>query len=127
MTDKEVCKLLTTTLSFQEQVNFSKLNIPFLKKITKKHYEIYLDSADKALGYIYILDNVIKLEYSSELLLEEYIIIHDIITRLSEENSVVVDDSRSFLGYLSDGEPAFIITNWKSWINHINNSMKNCL
>jgi hypothetical protein len=125
--DKEVCKLLITTLSFQDQVNCSILSTPFFKKRTKTHYEIYLESADKSLGNVYILDKVVKLEYSSELLLEEYIIIHDIISRIREENTVLLDDSKSFLGYLQDGEPAYIITNWKPWINHINNSMKSCL
>jgi hypothetical protein len=116
-----------TTLSFQEAVNFSKLNTPFFKKRTNTHYEIYLESADKTLGNVYILENIVKLDYSSELLLEEYIIIHDIITQLQEDNAVIVDDSKSFLGYLQNGEPAYIVTNWKSWINHINSSMKNCL
>jgi hypothetical protein len=101
--------------------------LPFLKKRSDHQYEIFLDSSDKALGYVHIGKNEVKLEYSSELLLEEYIIIHDIISRLREGNDVVVDDSKSFLGYLSDGEPAYMIKNWEPWIEYLQSSMKNCL
>jgi hypothetical protein len=86
-----------------------------------------LEKVDKLLGTIQVSDNVVTFEYSSELLLEEYIIIHDVISRLIEGNDVKIDDSKSFLGYLSDGEPAYIKTNWDLWINHINASMKKCL
>ncbi|NWQ44425.1 hypothetical protein MLOOGBEN_27430 [Bacillus sp. EB106-08-02-XG196] len=124
---KEVCRLLTTTLTFHIEVDFAKYDLPFLKKRSDSHYEIYLDNSDKALGDVHIAKNGVKLEYSSELLLEEYIIIHDLISRLREGNDVVVDDSKSFLGYLSDGEPAYMIKNWEPWIEYLQSSMKNCL
>ncbi|TDL66716.1 hypothetical protein E2R56_21920 [Rhodococcus qingshengii] len=60
-------------------------------------------------------------------MLEEYIIIHDLISRLREGKDVVVDDSKSFLGYLSDGEPVYMINNWEPWIEYLQSSMKNCL
>ena len=101
--------------------------MPFLKKRSDSHYEIYLDNSDKALGDVHIANNGVMLEYSSDLLLEEYIIIHDLISRLREGNDVVVDDSKSFLGYLSDGEPAYMIKNWEPWIEYLQSSMKNCL
>jgi len=101
--------------------------MPFLKKRTDCHYEIYLDNTDKVLGDVLIDNKRVMLEYSSELLLEEYIIIHDIISRLREGNDVTVDDSKSFLGYLSNGEPAYMITNWEPWIQYLQSSMKNCL
>ena len=101
--------------------------MPFLKKRTESHYEIYLENSDKTLGDIHIHHNGVTLEYSSELLLEEYIIIHDLISRLREGNDVIVDDSKSFLGYLSNGEPVYIVNNWEPWIEYLQSSMKNCL
>lgn len=119
--------MLSTTLTFDQQVDLSTFNSPFIKRRKNGYFEIYLDNADKLLGNIQILDTVLTIEYSSELLLEEYIIIHDVISLLIEGTDVKVDDTKSFLGYLSDGEPAYIKTNWDLWINHINASMKKCL
>jgi hypothetical protein len=98
--------------------------LPFLKKRTDSHYEIYLENS---LGDVYIDHNGVSFVYSSELLLEEYIIIHDLISRLREGNDVIIDDSRSFLGYLSNGEPVYMIKNWEPWIEYLQSSMKNCL
>lgn len=104
-----------------------KYDLPFLKKRTTSHFEIYLENSDKSLGDVHIENNGIKLVYSSELLLEEYIIIHDIINRLRKGNDVTVDDSKSFLGYLSNGESVYIVKNWEPWIEYLQSSMKNCL
>jgi hypothetical protein len=125
--EKEGCRLLTTTLTFHKEVDLAKYDLPFLKKRSENHYEIYLENSYKTLGDVHIDHNGVKLEYSSELLLEEYIIIHDLISRLREGKDVVVDDSKSFLGYLSDGEPAYMIKNWEPWIEYLQSSMKNCL
>lgn len=119
--------MLSTTLTFNRKVDLAKFDLPFLKKRSDSHYEIYLDNSDKGLGNIHINNISIKLEYSSELLLEEYIIIHDIISRLKNENDVIIDDSSSFLGYLSNGEPVYMIKNWEPWIEYLQSSMKNCL
>ncbi|MFS0779189.1 hypothetical protein ABC255_24735 [Neobacillus sp. 3P2-tot-E-2] len=124
---KGVYRLLTTTLTFHKEVDLAKYDLPFLKKRTEGHYEIYLENSDKTLGDVHIDHNGVTLEYSSELLLEEYIIIHDLISRLRERNDVIVDDSKSFLGYLSNGEPVYIVNNWEPWIEYLQSSMKNCL
>jgi hypothetical protein len=63
--------------------------------------------------------------YSSELLLEEFMIIHDVISYFNKQNDDV-DDSKSFLGYLPNGESAYIIRNWKPWLEYIQKSMKYC-
>lgn len=127
MNIKEGHPLLSTTLTFPENVNLAKLDLPFIKQVTDRHFQIFLDSADKSLADITMNNTVVTIEYSSELLLEEYIIIHNIISKIQAENSAVIDDTNSFLGYLASGEAAYIITNWDPWINHLNNSMKNCL
>ncbi|MGX6444704.1 hypothetical protein ACWM35_15960 [Neobacillus sp. K501] len=119
--------MLSTTLTFQQNVNLAKLNLPFIKKVNERHFQIFLDSAEKVIADIKLDDNIFTFSYSSELLLEEYVIIHDIIARLQKDNSVNIDDQKSFLGYLSNGEPAFIVTNWDNWMEYIQDSMKNCL
>jgi hypothetical protein len=119
--------MLSTTLTFDQPIEISTSISPFLKKKSQSHFQIYLEKIDKFIAHIKMNKNVVTLEYSSELLLEEYIIIHNLISQLREMGAVEIDDSRSFLGYLADGEPAFIVTNWRPWLNHINNSMKNCL
>lgn len=119
--------MLSTTLIFQQNVTLDKLNLPFIKQKNKTHYQIFLDSTNKEIAEIEINDHVFTFNYSSDLLLEEYVIIHDIIARLQREYSVIVNDRNSFLGYLSTGEPAFIVTNWDNWMEYIQGSMKNCL
>ncbi|MEW9052567.1 MAG: hypothetical protein AB2392_15505 [Neobacillus sp.] len=119
--------MLSTTVTFDQPIEISTSISPFLKKKSQGHFQIYLEKIDKLIAEIKMNKNVVTLEYSSELLLEEYIIIHNLISQLREMGAVEIDDSRSFLGYLADGEPAFIVTNWRPWLTHINNSMKNCL
>jgi hypothetical protein len=94
--------------------------------VQEDHYQIYLPSKDEVIGKITLTQNEMLIIYSSELLLEEFIIIHDVISRLIEEENLLVDDSQSFLGYLPNGEPAYMIRNWKPWIEYIQQSMKNC-
>ena len=124
---KGVYRLLTTTITFHKEVNLTKFGLPFLKKRTDSHYEIYLENSDKVLGDVHIDNMGVTINYSSELLLEEYIIFHDLISRLREGFDVIVDDSKSFLGYLSNGEPVYMINNWEPRIEYLQSSMKNCL
>jgi uncharacterized protein (UPF0297 family) len=78
------------------------------------------------IGDIHLSQNKMTISYSSELLLEEYMIIHDVISNLKNKHTEVIDDSNSFLGYLPNGEPAYIMKNWDSWLSYIHQSMKNC-
>jgi hypothetical protein len=116
--------LLSTTITYEETVNSSIMTSPFIRKISASHYQIHLSSTDKVIGNIHVSDNVVTIQYSSELLLEEFIIIHDVISHLKKES--IIDDSKSFLGYLPNGDSAYIIRNWKSWLDYIQSSMKYC-
>ena len=118
--------MLSTTITFKKSFDGSILDTPYIKKNKDHFYEIFLSTADKAIGTITIAKNEIFIEYSSELMLAEYIIIHDIIMQLQKSVDGVVDDSNSFLGYLPDGESVYIAKNWNSWISFLNSSMKNC-
>jgi hypothetical protein len=116
--------LLSTTITYEETVNTSVMTSPFIRRINATHYEIHLSSSDKVIGNIYISHNVVSIHYSSELLLEEFIIIHDVISHLKKDS--MIDDSKSFLGYLPNGDSAYIIRNWKPWLDYIQQSMKYC-
>ncbi|MEK3993128.1 hypothetical protein [Robertmurraya sp. FSL R5-0851] len=117
--------MLRTTVTFFDTTSFA-LDSPFLRRKRKDGFEIYLSKADKIIGHVLEQGNEIVIEYSSELQLEEYTILHDVITHIHIITKGTVDDSKSFLGYLSNGEPAYIMTNWESWIQHIRYSMKHC-
>lgn len=97
---------------------------PFIRKVSAVHYQIHLSSTDKVIGDIAVSQNVVTIQYSSELLLEEFIIIHDVISNLRKGS--IVDDSKSFLGYLPNGDSAYIVRNWKPWLDYIQTSMKYC-
>jgi uncharacterized protein (UPF0297 family) len=127
MNIKEAFNMLSTTLIFRQNVNILPLNLPFLKRKNEKHFQVHLESADKVIADILLHDNTLTFNYSSELLLEEFVIIHEMISRLQKEHTVQVNDQNSFLGYLSNGEPAYIVTNWDNWMEYIQGSMKNCL
>jgi hypothetical protein len=105
-------------------VNSSIMTSPFIKKVSTTHYQIHLSSTDKVIGDIAVSQNVVTLQYSSDLLLEEFIIIHDVISHLRKGS--IIDDSKSFLGYLPNGDSAYIIRNWKPWLDYIQTSMKYC-
>lgn len=116
--------MLSTTITYEENVNSSIITSPFIRKVSTTHYQIHLTSTDKVIGDINVSQNVVTIQYSSELLLEEFIIIHDVISHLKNES--MIDDSNSFLGYLPNGDSAYIIRNWKPWLDYIQKSMKNC-
>jgi len=119
--------MLSATLMFQQQPDRELFNLPFLKRRHDTHYQVILDHTDKVIAELTIQGISVIVEYSSDLLLEEYIIIHNILSTLQTQSGAVIDDKKSFLGYLKNGAPAYIMTNWEHWINHLDNSMKNCL
>lgn len=99
---------------------------PYIKKVKENHFQIFLASTDKVIANITVSLNVMTILYSSELLLEEFMIIHEVISQLANENDNIVDDSNSFIGYLPNGEPVYIVRNWKPWLEFIQKSMKYC-
>ncbi|MCT8136705.1 hypothetical protein H1D32_02425 [Anaerobacillus sp. CMMVII] len=97
-----------------------------INRISTTHYQIHPSTVNKALGDLFISEGQINLQYSGELTLPEYLLIHDIIVELQHSLNGKVDDSNSFLGYLPDGESVYITKNWDKWVSYIYSSMKNC-
>ena len=92
------------------------LHSPFIKKKHDSHYQLIIAHTDYVISDIFINGNELTLEYSSELLLADYMLIHKIILQIQAGNPAEIDDSNSFLGYLANGEPAYIIRNWGPWL-----------
>ncbi|QHE53825.1 hypothetical protein [Pontibacillus sp. HMF3514] len=57
----------------------------------------------------------LTLMFSPQLNLEQFSTIHQKIMELIQFFGTHYDDSNSLLGYLKDGEGAYIITNWSKW------------
>jgi len=119
--------MLSTTISFQGDLDETIISgLPYSRKKELNHYQFFLTSSDKAIGELFISENMIHIQYSGELLFAEYMILHDIILRLNRALDGVIDDSKSFLGYLPNGESAYITKNWDEWVLFIQQSMTNC-
>ncbi|MEH7305984.1 hypothetical protein [Neobacillus drentensis] len=113
-------------MTFSKQVDASLLHSPFIKKKHDSHYQLIIAHTDSVISDIFINDNELTLQYSSELLLADYMLIHKLIMQIQDGNPAVINDSNSFLGYLANGEPAYIIKNWGPWLEYLNSSKKNC-
>ncbi len=58
----------------------------------------------------------LEIHFSPQLNLKEYTIVHHIIKKHIVELNAEYNDSKSLLGYLSNGSGAYIITNWEHWV-----------
>lgn len=118
--------MLTTTITYNGTLNQALLNDPLLHKCDKDRYDIYLSSKDKKLGELILSNNIVTIQFSSELPLDDLKIVHNFILHLQQSIDGEIDDSNSFLGYLPNGESVYITKNWEQWIRYIFQSMKNC-
>ncbi|MGM0876891.1 MAG: hypothetical protein ACQEWV_19575 [Bacillota bacterium] len=71
----------------------------------KKLIEASIDSSNSSF----------KLLFSPGLNLEEYTTVHTIIVSLMKKLEAKIDDRESLLGYTSNGEGAYIVSNWQNW------------
>lgn len=60
------------------------------------------------------------LYFSKNLLFEDYAIIHGKLSIILNECHGSIHDEDALLGYLVDGSPAYIYTNWELWASFIN-------
>lgn len=58
----------------------------------------------------------LEVSFSGELSFDQYKEIHAIINKLATELHAIIDDHQAFMGYLKDGEKAFLIHNWNEWM-----------
>ena len=57
----------------------------------------------------------IAVSFSEKLSYAQYAVIHRFLVMLAEKINGRVFDKGSMLGYLQDGTPAYIVTNWDEW------------
>ncbi|WP_102345078.1 hypothetical protein [Bacillus sp. Marseille-P3661] len=102
-----------TTFKPLDQIDLSSKNI---HKSDKK-YSILDDKTQKTIGSITMdhEDSKIKFEYGGNLTMDQYEIIHNSILYVNELVEGKIDDSNSLLGYLENGEGAYVVTNWNEW------------
>lgn len=62
----------------------------------------------------------LAIQYGEALSFKEYELLHHLILSINASINGEIDDSKSLLGYLENGEPAYIITNWDSWTTFLN-------
>ncbi|QOR65046.1 hypothetical protein IM538_14495 [Cytobacillus suaedae] len=62
----------------------------------------------------------LTIRYNGTLTFKEYELLHHLILSINAKINGEIDDSKSLLGYLENGEPAYIITNWDNWTMFLN-------
>lgn len=62
----------------------------------------------------------LTIRYDGTLSFKEYELLHHLILSVNATIDGKIDDSKSLLGYLENGEPAYIITNWDNWTAFLN-------
>ncbi|MFS0863221.1 hypothetical protein [Fredinandcohnia sp. 179-A 10B2 NHS] len=82
--------------------------------------EFILVNDKKELARITISEGYVTFSYDGSLKFSEYEQIHNAILTFSQETDGSIDDSGSKLGFLDNGEPAYIITNWSKWTEMLN-------
>ncbi|WP_088010780.1 hypothetical protein [Gottfriedia acidiceleris] len=79
----------------------------------------YTNSNIKLEGVVDSNKGSLKINFSPQLNLKQYTIVHDIIKNLILVLNAKYNDSQSLLGYLINGEGAYIITNWNYWVSFL--------
>ncbi|PGL72049.1 hypothetical protein [Bacillus sp. AFS055030] len=77
---------------------------------------IYTKSNIKLEGVLDSHNRSLKINIPPQLNLKQYTIIHHFIKNLILVLTAKYNDSQSLLGYLSNGEGAYILTNWEHWV-----------
>jgi hypothetical protein len=79
---------------------------------------------EKKFAYTAKIDNdaqnkKLVLQFSKELSFEQYKHIHKIIRTIAENIHAEIDDELALMGYLENGEEAFIFHGWSSWMRFL--------
>jgi hypothetical protein len=69
----------------------------------------------KTLATIKQADEQVVFSIHPQLEMKEYEVLRDLILQTTAGKDVELDESECQLGYLENGEPAYLIKNWESW------------
>ncbi|WP_113927058.1 hypothetical protein [Bacillus sp. P14.5] len=98
--------------------NKEELHLPLLKQgfSNKTGSYIYKENNRELLRGEYVTESSSFLfEFSPGLNLEGYTTIHRLLNKIINDGELKFDDTNSLLGYLKNGEGAYILTNWSQW------------
>ena len=117
--------MLSTTLFYKEDLELKLDKVFSEHKLVQKSNNSFSytppeNKSELAAATINHIKNTATFTYGGNLSFKEYEQIHNLITSINQEVKGVVDDSNSLLGYLENGEPAYIIKNWNSWTIFLN-------
>ncbi|WP_079505650.1 hypothetical protein [Mesobacillus jeotgali] len=70
---------------------------------------------NKTLATVKGTDHEVEFHIDQHLDLEEFQFLRDIILEISYGNEAAIDEQGCQLGYLENGEKAFLIKNWEEW------------
>ncbi len=70
---------------------------------------------EKTLATIQAIDNNIEFSIHPQLEMTQYEVLRGVILENMATNAVELDESGCQLGYLANGEPAYLIKNWEPW------------
>lgn len=117
--------MLSTTIFYKEKLGLNLKEIFNSHKLVQNsdHSFSYISTENKSelvVATISPIKNTAIFTFGGNLSFKEYEQVHNLITTISQEIKGVIDDSNSLLGYLENGEPAYIVKNWNSWTIFLN-------
>ncbi|MFT4414062.1 hypothetical protein ACLM5H_09395 [Fredinandcohnia humi] len=96
------------------------LNIKDTIKLGETEYLLLFNNKELARISLSSLTREIFITFSGSFNLAQYERIHNVILFISKEVDGTIDDSESRLGYLENGEPAYIVNKWSQWTELLN-------
>lgn len=114
--------MLKTIITIDKPIDIHEILISIneLQKLSDTEYLLVHDKKELARITIDPTEAHITFTYDGSLKLLHYEQIHNAILTFAKETVGSIDDSSSKLGYLDNGEPAFIINNWSKWTEMLN-------
>ncbi|WP_243292496.1 hypothetical protein [Bacillus sp. FJAT-47783] len=107
--------MLSVTVEIQNKEEFDLLLLK-LGFFRKNGFYIFKTNNRELLRAEYTSDDDSAVfKFSPGLNLEEYTTIHHLLKEILQDGKLNFDDSNSLLGYLKNGEGAYILTNWYKW------------
>ncbi len=101
------------TDTFDTDTTFRSLGL-----IRQDSQYVLITPDQKELAKIKLLENESNIEFTfpPNLNMDQYAEIHRMIVQIHEKVGGTIEDSKSLLGYLRNGQEACIVTNWDAWV-----------
>ncbi|RSK28347.1 hypothetical protein EJF36_16570 [Bacillus sp. HMF5848] len=77
---------------------------------------VFMDGLHILLSIESATDEEATIGFPGDLPMNRFKKVHDKLINLADHLEAEIDDSQSLLGYLANGDGAYIVTNWTEWI-----------